>query len=688
MTGEARSPDAHPQRGSLAVPIGEESAHRLLPALLVAGVALLAPLPLGAAHGWAPSVLEIATFSALAFFLAAEGTGRPRRALEPLLAPAAIVSAVALLQLVPLPLGLAGWLSPAAASLHRQMIDPSARWFPLSVEPHASVVALLRLGAYAAAFVVAAAAPLPGRGSLHCWALMLSGAGAGAVAWWHWLAGWDTLLFGEFAPYHAMAATGRLHWPLLNANHLASWMNVAGILALGALLHPPLLGAAARAPAWPQRALAAAVLLLTVATLVGTRSRGGIGAALAGVAMLSLLWPATAGRRRLGLRAARAGLLAGVAAAVAWIGWVAIHPPGDEVVLAALQRRDATLQVRLEILRQSLGLIGDFPALGTGLGTYGGIFPRYQRYPLLFASVPHAHCEPLEWLTDLGVLGLAPIVFLAVRFARRASAVSGVAAQRTRAILAAAVGSLFAHAAGDFPLRLPAIALGAAILLGLLWREFAPGGGDEAPAAQWSWPDRCVGAGAFVLVLGLSTSEWRDAAAVGSVAAKRRVPTPRTAAGRVYEQIVWQRIDAAEPAVDPGLRAVLAAPVSATAHRALAHAYRSTEMRERELRRMIACEPANRYGRIEHALMLIGIGQFAAAQREIEEGFYLDPQFGDQRLLALEDPIDGNWPFLEAALRGVRRRVGISPEVRGELQRFEQTEQLLREARERRLRGP
>ncbi len=685
MTGEAPLRDSLSPRDLLAPRIGEEAAHRLLPGLLLATVALLAPLPFGAARGWAPSMLEIASFSALGFLLAFEGSDRPRRVLEPLLRPAAIVLAVLLFQLVPLPLGITGWLSPTAASLHRQMIDPSARWFPLSLEPHGSVVALLRLGAYAAAFVVVATASLPGRGSLYYWALMLSGAIAGVVAWLHLWSGWDTLLFGEYTPYHAMAPTRRLHWPLLNANHLASLMNVSGLLALGALLHPPLLGAPANAPAWPHRSVAAAVLVLCIATLIGTHSRGGIGSAVAGLALLSLLWPAMTSRRLLGLRVARVGLIVAIALGVAWLGWVALHPPRGNVVLAALERRDATLQVRLEILRQSLGMIRDFLAFGTGLGTYGSVFPRYQRYPLLFASVPHAHCEPLEWWSDLGAVGLAPIILLAVVFVRR---VSGGGDRRKRAILAAALGGLLAHAAGDFPLRLPAIALCAAILLGLLWRDFAAVGPSETPALAWIWPDRLVAAGAFAFVLYLGTSEWRDASATGAVLAKQRVATPPAAAGGVYEQLVWQRIGSGEPAVEPGLRAVVAAPLSATAHRALAHAYRSTEMREREFRRMVACEPANRYGRIEHALMLIGFGQFAAAQREIEEGFYLDPQYGDEKLLTLEDPIDGNWPFLEAALRGVHRRVVESPEVRGEIERFEHAERVLRAARERRRRAP
>jgi len=59
-------------------------------------------------------------------------------------------------------------------------------------------VSIVRLVAYAAAFFVVAMAPLPGRRSLFYWSILLSGAIAAALSWWHRLEGWDTRLFGEF----------------------------------------------------------------------------------------------------------------------------------------------------------------------------------------------------------------------------------------------------------------------------------------------------------------------------------------------------------------------------------------------------------------------------------------------------------------------------------------------------------
>jgi O-Antigen ligase len=662
----------------------------LLPTLLLATLVLVALLPFGSAYGLAVSAVEVMSLGAAALLFAFEGLERARRALRVLLLPLGLLLGVLFLQVVPLPLGWLHWMSPTTASLYRQMIDSSARWFTISIDPHGSLLAILRLGACAAVFLVAAAAPVPGRGSLLYWSVLLSGTLGGAVAWWHAYQGWGTLLFGQFVRDHAIDATGRLHWPLLNANHLATWMNVTWILALGAILWPPLLGARSSRLGGSHRALAAVALVVSLSALVGTRSRGGAASAAAGFGILVLLWPPSGRTARQLLTGLRA--LAGVAVVcgAAWIGWEALHPPGREVVLAALASHDATLQVRFEMIRQSLPMIGDFAALGTGLGTFAEAFPRYWRYPLLFATVPHLHCEPLEWLSDLGVVGATLVLLLAARYARRVAGGGDSEWLRRRAILAAAIGSVFVHALGDFALRIPAIAIGTAVLLGLLWRERTRGEAelaDSAATAALGPLDRAVAVVAAGLVLYACSWEWRDATTLAAVTSMQWVETPPSAAWRVYERLAWQRQDEARSGVDPGLRAVAAAPTSSASHRALAYAYRSVEMRERELRRAVACEPANRYGRIAHALVLAGLGQLGSALQQVEQGFYLDPEFGEQRLLELEDPTDESRPFLEAALRGMRRRVLVSPEVAGELRRFEELQQVLRLESERRRRG-
>jgi O-antigen ligase len=672
----------------------DSTAHRLAPALVLGAAIVLAPLPFGSAHGLALSLLQAVLLSAAGLLLAFEGSGRVRRELGPLLAPAAVFAGVCLLQMVPLPASLLRWASPTAAALYERMTDTPARWLPASVNAHASLLSAVRLLSLAGAFAVAAVAPLPGRRSLLYWAILASGAIAAALSWWHVAAGWDTRLFGEFGGYQASATMGRLHWPLLNPNHLAAAMNVTAIVALGAFLAPELLGARRTSPeSHLHRTIALVVAILAASATIGTYSRGGMGSGAAGLAVLAFLWPAGRGRPRTALFALRTIGALGAVVAVAWLAEKALTGVDSPSVLAALARRDATLQVRLEVVRQGSRMLADFPLLGTGLGTWGDAFPRYQRYPLLFAMVTHAHCDPLEWLTDLGALGFAAILAGGAVVARRAIAVRDDDARRRRAVLAAALASLLVHAGGEFALRVPAIALAGATMLGLLWRE--SGRGTAAPvAASDAEPgrplrplDAMVAVVCWAAVVYSSTWEWRDERLLGRLAAKEAVPAPATADWRVLEGLSRRLITSGRPGVDPALRAVRSAPFSARSHHALAYSYESDLMRERELRRTVACEPATRFWRLEHALSLAALGRFALARKEIEEGFYFDPQFGDTHWLRFEDPIDGTWPFLEAALRGVRRRAAESPDVAGALRPFEALERQLRETKERRAHG-
>jgi O-antigen ligase len=663
------------------------AAHRLLPAGLVAVLVVLAPVPFGSAHGWSLWLVQVTALVAFALLIGFENRAALAR-FRPLARPVALLLGVVALQLLPLPLEALRWLSPAAGTAYTAMVDSKARWFAASANPHATIVALVRLVALTGAFAVAAAAPLPGRRTLFYWSILLSGGFAAALAWWHYAAGWDTRLFGEFDGYQAVGPMPRLHWPLLNPNHLAAAMNVTWILALGAFIDPRLLGAGPIArETQAERSVALVVLLLAASASAFTYSRGGLSGALAGLSLLALLWPAGATSSKsytvvVSVRVIAATLL------VLGAGWLVVKSsthPEHTTVLAALQRQDATLQVRLEVVRQGLQMLRDFPWIGTGLGTWGETFPRYQRYPLLFATVSHAHSDPLEWLTDLGVIGFAALVWIGVMFVVEPRS-NGDHSSRRRAVLLAAVGSLLVHSTGDFALRVPSVAIVAAVLLGMLWRERKANRPDALEAAD-SVPIRGADAAALAaVVLSLvyvAGWEWRDERLLARLAAKETISVPASADWRVTEALSRRLVATKESGLAPALDAVWSAPLAARAHHALAYGYASDVMRERELRRTVACEPAMRFWRLEHAISLAALGRFPQARKEIEEAFYMDPQYGDEAWLRFQDPTDDTWPFLEAALRGVHRRQLESPEIASQVELFEGLQRMLAAAYER-----
>jgi len=690
---DSAATDPPPSRERAPEIVFESAAHRLLPALAVSGLIVLAPLPFGSAHGWSLWAVQAIALCAAGLLACFEGGARAKRALGPLLLPAAFFGSALLLQLVPLPLGLLGWVSPTVAKLYAQMVDSPERWFAASVNPHASFISVIRLVAYGAAFVVVATAPLPGRRSLFHWSILLSGAIAAAIAWAHRIQGWDTRLFGEFAAFQAIAPTPRLHWPLLNPNHLAAMLNVAWLVALGAFLSPGLLGARAIArESQVHRTIALFAMLLSASASYATHSRGGLAAGAAGLGLLVILWPASEGSARRLVVGARVAVTVVVVAGIGWLLAKAFIGIDQTTVLASLQRQDATLQVRLEVFRQGLGMLRDFALFGTGLGTWGDAFPRYQAYPLLFAAVTHAHCDILEWLSDLGIVGFSILGWAAVVFVREPIASRDDESLRRHAVLTAAFGSLLVHATGDFALRVPAVGFIGAALLGLLWRERRSAAEEAARPA----PSFGRGIGAFdALAVAASVAalvyvaswEWRDERLLARLTARETVAPPRAVDWKVLEAVSRRRAASGESPLDPAIDAVWSAPLSARAHHALAYGYQSDLMRERELRRAVACEPSTRFWRLEHALSLAALGRFMLARKEIEEGFYFDPQFGDEGWLRFQDPIDRSWPFLEAALRGVRRRTLQSPETAAEARRFEALRLLLVETYERRRDG-
>jgi O-antigen ligase len=58
-------------------------------------------------------------------------------------------------------------------------------------------------------------------------------------------------------------------------------------------------------------------------------------------------------------------------------------------------------------------MIGDFPLLGTGLGTFAYAYPSYEKGQI-HAFLVHAHNDYLEYLSELGVPGMALLMYIII----------------------------------------------------------------------------------------------------------------------------------------------------------------------------------------------------------------------------------------------------------------------------------
>jgi O-antigen ligase len=131
-------------------------------------------------------------------------------------------------------------------------------------------------------------------------------------------------------------------------------------------------------------------------------SRGGMLALLA--ALLAMVVGSVAGGRSWVGRTVRVGLAAVlIVLAGAWIGGDVLYGTVERL---ADELGRPTESPRLLIWGNALTLWLGAPVLGTGLGTFGVVFPRVRTIeaPVVYT---HAESDWVQLLTDTGVLGLA-----------------------------------------------------------------------------------------------------------------------------------------------------------------------------------------------------------------------------------------------------------------------------------------
>jgi tetratricopeptide (TPR) repeat protein len=403
---------------------------------------------------------------------------------------------VTALQLVPLPVGLVGVISPARAEQHRTLrpevgevlpgepADGAARregWLTLTIDRPATRTFLAQLLAIFLAYA-AVRNLIASRGSFRrlAWVGFAVGLalavlalaqyfakGRAAVPWWE-----------------PIAVTG--FGPFVNRDHYPFYLALCAGLGLGLLLasarpskqadHPD---DAEPGSLWDRVLLAvhasgmlrsprAAGLVAGLGLMVGSipfsLSRGGV---LAVVAAAGL----TAGVARLGRKPGEGGrllfaVLAGLTVGlVAWFGW---EPVVER--LGTLTQRGVA-ESRAGIWQTAWQVAGRFPLTGTGGGTFPQAEPAFRADSVAPGRIVNSvHNEYLEALAEGGVFRLGLTVGLAA--AALGAAVGGYRRGRDRTdgpfLLGAVFGlsAVIVHSGVDFGLHTPAVALLAAIVAG------------------------------------------------------------------------------------------------------------------------------------------------------------------------------------------------------------------------------
>ncbi len=328
------------------------------------------------------------------------------------------------------------------------------------------------------------------------YALLVLGGGHTLVGVVQAAQGDDFMLFG----FERAAMGSRASGLLISPNHLAGFLEIAGIMALSVAWW------SGRKPA--VKIFAGYAAACCYLGLLLSQSRGGV---LCGVFSL-LVWVG------LTLRASYLGkphrfdraliLGVGAVAVLFCIGGtvVATHNEMRERLATTLQRdiRGALWQAALEQFHQA-------PVFGTGAGTHlylGRLFrrPEVQSDPI------HAHNDYLELLAEYGLVGAVGMAVLLALHARRGWRALCAAARALRVTeeagsdeMALTIGALgafaaiAAHSMLDFNMHIPGNALVMALVFGLLAR---PALAEENAASATSVPPPERAARGLRLVLG------------------------------------------------------------------------------------------------------------------------------------------------------------------------------------------
>lgn len=461
----------------------------------------LAPLPFGSVEPWAIGTIEVIVFLLFSIRLfRAWRSGAPIR--FPLAASAGLFILLHLAQLAPLPGRVVEMLSPTS-HVFFQILRPDITKSlaeTISVSPDTTIASLIWFCCCLCAFYfsvlitgstgAAAGGQRQGSGRSFflgipardqgewavlavCLTLIAAGTFQATYGLLEHLLSWNRIfLYVRKFPMGWVAGT------FINTNHCAAFLTLCLPLNLAMILLVRRISGwdeSANRSAPPHRALLPLLIItavLILLALVFTRSDGGRLASAASLGFFFLVYRLHRGEGK----SLNLVLFFTAIAAIYFLIIVLLVSPNFGFG-AFLENMGGDLQNRLTIWRQSLIIPGDFPLFGSGAGTYPQLMLHYFN-----RQVVHAHNEYLEVLCDLGPLGLLCTILLVLFFTRRVFTFLRQEPDRqgrTRLRLypeaqilplglATALLALALHAAVDFPLRIPAIALAGACIFGVL----------------------------------------------------------------------------------------------------------------------------------------------------------------------------------------------------------------------------
>jgi hypothetical protein len=421
------------------------------------------------------------------------------------------------LQCVPMPIGWLAVIAPHNADVWSRALAPlheqGPAWAPISLDPTATRVEVLRGVAYLLAFVTALRIARRRDGVRFLSAVIVLTALALALAAFLHPAFGAKKLFGLYEPSSGVNA--RHLAPLMNPNNLAGYINLAACLALASLLAPE--------PYVP-RPIACAVVVLLATAQVWVASRSGVATMALGALIVIVIARVT--RTRHSGTVPTATLVAGATMVLA-AGLFVLS--GSDETSNELLDSDVS---KLKMFVASLRGIPAMPFFGCGRGAFESSFPAFRADPgyITFAYPENVVAQwVVEWGLPVGILG-----FVAIAFALRPNVVlarSSTAGGAWAGIAAVAVQNL-----GDLGTEIPGLML-ACVVCAAIVAAGTPGSDPKWRVERWAGRPRWVAPAlglAAVVALALGADGLRSDLHGDQKALYRDAVDPGTSADRMH----------------------------------------------------------------------------------------------------------------------------------------------------------
>jgi O-antigen ligase/Tfp pilus assembly protein PilF len=382
-------------------------------------ILIFSPLAFGTVETWSLTIMETLTvFTFLLFIIRAKRQKEVFLYNTPGIIPLLFFLVYILLQLVPLPQEIVRKVSPETYQLYKEtvlVVQPEA-WVSLSINKKATLTEFFRTASYVIFYIITVQLLTKKDALKKTVAVVIIFASALSFF----------AILQHFIPNNKiywvreLTKGGSMFGPYVNRNHYAGLMEMLFPLVLGLFLFykPQVLRRSFRekvSALFNRHATNIYMLLgfsavLTATSVFLSLSRSGIVSLCLSMVFFGLMFLSKGSDKKRAVIIIVIGIL--IVLSVGWFGWSPIFERFGKLQNA---QGDIT-EMRLQIWKDGMNIIGDFPLTGTGFGTFINIYPKYRTIPG-DAIAAHAHNDYIEFLSDGGAVACLIILWFIFAFA-------------------------------------------------------------------------------------------------------------------------------------------------------------------------------------------------------------------------------------------------------------------------------